>query len=111
MFQINMIRSYRKSSVLNSFVTTDINLKSTAQLNLNFTESLVEVYNHPLLASNITFLLLQLAERTFDHPAVIECLIVPCITLNVKFHNPKWLIAEKWDHLKSECRIFILKKT
>uniref|UniRef100_F6I5I0 Vacuolar protein sorting-associated protein 13 VPS13 adaptor binding domain-containing protein n=1 Tax=Vitis vinifera TaxID=29760 RepID=F6I5I0_VITVI len=42
MFQIDMIRSHRKSSVLNSFITTDINLKSTAQLNLNFTESLVE---------------------------------------------------------------------
>lgn len=74
MFQIDMIRSHRKSSVLNSFITTDINLKSTAQLNLNFTESLVEVYNYLLLALKITFLLQHLAERTCEHPMEIEWL-------------------------------------
>jgi hypothetical protein len=43
-FQMAVIRKNEMSALLNSFITTDIQLKSTGQLNLNFTESLIEVY-------------------------------------------------------------------
>lgn len=39
-----VIRKNEMSALLNSFITTDIQLKSTGQLNLNFTESVIEVY-------------------------------------------------------------------
>ncbi|OVA10906.1 Vacuolar protein sorting-associated protein 13 domain [Macleaya cordata] len=42
-FQLSMIRKYEQSALLNSSVKTDIYLKSTAHLNLNFTEPLIEV--------------------------------------------------------------------
>ncbi|XP_059667459.1 uncharacterized protein LOC132312914 [Cornus florida] len=42
-FQLNVTRKYEKSALLNSAIMTDFCLFSTAQLNLNVTESLVEV--------------------------------------------------------------------
>lgn len=44
-FQLSISRKYDKSSVLNSAIMTHIHLKSTKQLNLNVTESLIEVIN------------------------------------------------------------------
>ncbi|XP_057987743.1 uncharacterized protein LOC110642362 isoform X2 [Hevea brasiliensis] len=41
-FQINMIRRHKMSTLLNSSIITDIYLTSTAPLNLNLTESLIE---------------------------------------------------------------------
>ncbi|XP_021627253.1 uncharacterized protein LOC110625875 isoform X2 [Manihot esculenta] len=41
-FQINMIRRHKMSALLNSSIKTDILLTSTAPLNLNVTESLME---------------------------------------------------------------------
>lgn len=38
-----VIRKFEMSALLNSFIMTEIQLKSTGQLNLNFTESLIEV--------------------------------------------------------------------
>ena len=43
-FQMVVIRKNEMSALLNSFIMTDIQLKSIGQLNLNFTESLIEVY-------------------------------------------------------------------
>uniref|UniRef100_A0A2P2MK19 Uncharacterized protein LOC105135080 isoform X1 n=1 Tax=Rhizophora mucronata TaxID=61149 RepID=A0A2P2MK19_RHIMU len=41
-FQINVIRKQETTALLSSSMITDIHLSSTAQLNLNFTESLIE---------------------------------------------------------------------
>ncbi|KAI7990467.1 putative vacuolar protein sorting-associated protein 13C [Camellia lanceoleosa] len=41
-FQLNITRVHEKSALLNSAFMTDIHLTSTAQLNLNVTESLIE---------------------------------------------------------------------
>lgn len=44
-FQINMIRKQEMTAHLNSSILTDIDVTSTMQLNLNCTESLIEVYS------------------------------------------------------------------
>ncbi|KAG2700491.1 hypothetical protein I3760_06G000100 [Carya illinoinensis] len=41
-FQMAIIRKFEMSALLNSFIMTEIQLKSTGHLNLNFTESLIE---------------------------------------------------------------------
>ncbi|XP_058105019.1 intermembrane lipid transfer protein VPS13 isoform X6 [Magnolia sinica] len=41
-FQFNMVRKHEQNALLNLYVVTDIHLKSTAQLNLNVTEPLIE---------------------------------------------------------------------
>ncbi|CAI0559649.1 unnamed protein product [Linum tenue] len=41
-FGVHIVRRYDTTSILNSSIVTDINLASSAQLNLNLTESLVE---------------------------------------------------------------------
>ncbi|XP_065855428.1 uncharacterized protein [Euphorbia lathyris] len=41
-FQISLFRRHKMSTLLNSSIITDINLSSTAPLNLNVTESLIE---------------------------------------------------------------------
>ena len=43
-FLLTLVREQEMSIVLNRSVSTDIVLKSTTQLNINITESLVEVY-------------------------------------------------------------------
>ncbi|KAK9110206.1 hypothetical protein Sjap_018266 [Stephania japonica] len=42
-FELKMIQIHRQSVLLNTFVTTDIHLKSMTRLNLNVTEPLIEV--------------------------------------------------------------------
>ncbi|KAM3684567.1 hypothetical protein ACJW31_11G053600 [Castanea mollissima] len=59
-FQMVVIRKNEMSALLNSFIMTDIQLKSIGQLNLNFTESLIEV-----VLSNATSVPLELR---FDIP-------------------------------------------
>lgn len=43
-FQLKLDRKHKRSALLNTSVVTDIHLESTAQLNLNITEPLIEVY-------------------------------------------------------------------
>lgn len=43
-FQLKLDRKHKQSALLNTSVVMDIHLESTAQLNLNITEPLIEVY-------------------------------------------------------------------
>ncbi|XP_010251472.1 PREDICTED: uncharacterized protein LOC104593388 isoform X1 [Nelumbo nucifera] len=43
-FQLSIMRKVEKSALMNTSIITDIQMKSLAQLNLNFTESLFEVF-------------------------------------------------------------------
>ncbi|VVA31867.1 PREDICTED: vacuolar [Prunus dulcis] len=65
-FEVDVIRKQEMS--LNSSILTDINIKSTAHLNLNFTESLIEV-----LLSNATSMPLDLR---FDIPFGVSPMIL-----------------------------------
>ncbi|ONI15169.1 hypothetical protein PRUPE_3G028500 [Prunus persica] len=65
-FEVDVIRKQEMS--LNSSILTDINIKSTAHLNLNFTESLIEV-----LLSNASSMPLELR---FDIPFGVSPMIL-----------------------------------
>ncbi|XP_059429987.1 uncharacterized protein LOC132163636 isoform X3 [Corylus avellana] len=63
-FQMAVIRKNEMSALLNSFITTDIQLKSTGQLNLNFTESVIECLSRTIEMIKDAWDLME----PYDHP-------------------------------------------
>ncbi|KAF3943895.1 hypothetical protein CMV_029587, partial [Castanea mollissima] len=63
-FQMVVIRKNEMSALLNSFIMTDIQLKSIGQLNLNFTESLIECLSRTIEMINDAWDLME----PYDHP-------------------------------------------